>query len=1473
MAAVSITVTPVNDAPVAVGDGYSVNSGEVLNVPAPGVLANDSDVDGDPLTAVLVTGPAPGTLTEFSDKAAFLAATGATSATGPLPLLGYVGSAKVGSMTISNTSGSSEIPVALGFGHFPAPWSPFTDWTPLLPGVDLAVGGWEDLNITLDAPTFAFGFDFAEHMTISSENPGEFCSAVVSICVDSVFIVSLLSGGSPVGSFSFNAPNDVASFVGVSSTAAFDRVEIRESRTQGEMENDYFGQFYTGPAHGAFTLNPDGSFTYTPAAGFTGTDTFTYKANDGALDSNVATVTITVVSTGLPDLAIPALDRGGTTTDFQALTISGEVVVELANLGSQPVTAPFEVTIFEDSNGDGVFTQGLDNRLGQETHSGALAAGQTLPFTVQVSGNILFRDTLLYAFVDSSSVIAETDETNNYVQTGLACEFKPANCPFTPKLEWSWTSSSVLPDSLNVMMTPGVVDLNGDAMPDIVFGSSTGDAIPGPLRALNGRTGEELYTVSDPGLLIDTASSVAVGDIDNDGLPEIVATDFRGFRLIVFENDGTFKWRSPDLETIYWGAPALADLDSDGTPEIIVGRQVLNSNGSIRWTGTAGRAAGRWLGPLALVADVDRNGAPDVVAGNTVYKADGTIMWQSSLPDGYNAVADFDADPYPEIVLVTNGNVYLLEHDGSLKWGPTAIPGGGWGGPPTLADYDSDGEVEIGVAGAARYVVLETDGSIKWAAITQDRSSNVTGSSVFDFNGDGSAEVVYRDELKLRVYRGTDGAVLFETPMSSATYYEYVNVADVDADGNAELVAVANNVSGYGPQQGIYVYGSANDCWVSTRQIWNQHTYHITNINDDGTIPQHEPNNWETYNNYRQNVQTVGSQFAAPDLTASYLRVTPESGAVSLTARIGNGGSQVASQVSVAFYEGDPKSGGVLLGTTRTGTLNPGRYEDVSITWSAPPPGSHDIYVVADDDGTGHGQYNECNEQNNTHQVTWSTANKAPVANDDSYTTTAGQELPVSVPGVLANDIDSDGDPLAAIVVTGPAHGTLTLNPDGSFTYIPAAGFTGTDTFTYKANDGQLDSNVATVTISVSKRSQIVFESNRDGNYEIYIAVVEQNSGNVTVVGGPYRLTNNSAEDRWPELSRDGRRIVFTSNRSDGYQLWVMTLEYVDGVPAPVGGESRVFSTGGGSRAGWSPDGRWLAYNGSGGSTPRVFAIDPNDLNEDTKTQLTFENTGRDWPQWSPDGSQITYSRNPYNPYHSDIYVIDLAFPNGVPTGSPPRPLAESGEDDMAGWSRDGTQIAFSSGRWSTDDSQGQELYLMKNDGVDEHRITVGLSHATGPSWSPDGSKILFTRTTDAYSTLLVMDANDTTGSSAKMLVDGPGSVDYVVPSAWSPIPVGPAEFVTVPDVVGLSRVRLRPQSAQQTCIWAWFVTSTARAYRLVKLSGKFRTPAPRSSSNRMFTSRLAPVQILRRWPATTCMAWRLVSHCPYLRLGSLAMT
>lgn len=100
--------------------------------------------------------------------------------------------------------------------------------------------------------------------------------------------------------------------------------------------------------------------------------------------------------------------------------------------------------------------------------------------------------------------------------------------------------------------------------------------------------------------------------------------------------------------------------------------------------------------------------------------------------------------------------------------------------------------------------------------------------------------------------------------------------------------------------------------------------------------------------------------------------------------------------------------------------------------------------------------------------------NEAPVARDDGYSTDEGETLNVNASnGVLGNDTDPDGDDLSAVLVSGPASGTLTLSANGSFRYVPAAGFTGPIAFTYNATDGVASSGTATVTLAVNATNAV----------------------------------------------------------------------------------------------------------------------------------------------------------------------------------------------------------------------------------------------------------------------------------------------------------------------------------------------------------------------------------------------------------------
>ncbi|NMB76467.1 MAG: VCBS repeat-containing protein [Myxococcales bacterium] len=590
------------------------------------------------------------------------------------------------------------------------------------------------------------------------------------------------------------------------------------------------------------------------------------------------------------------------------------------------------------------------------------------------------------------------------------CEYIPPVGAFTPREEWVWEKPLDAPEWDEVMMTPVVIDLTGRAgaadfvVPAVIFNSFRADSgytRDGVLRAVAGDSGQPLYSITHPDYATHPVSNIAAGDLDGDGRPEIVTAKSGGRDLICFEGDGTFKWQTQtDLLVTSWGGPAIANVDGEGPPEIVIGANVVDADGNLRWhrDGSAGdNYRTHASAPFAVPADVDDDGKMEIVTGDTLYAFDGTVRYDTGLGDGFVGLADFTGDGRPEVVVVARGSVRLqsanftpdpahpertniiwLKPGSDLARECGCAPDCGLLGPPTIADFDGDGKPEIGVAGSNIYIVLDSMGSVLWHIQSRDGSSNITGSAVFDFEGDHRAEVVYADELFLRVLRGSDGAVLYQQPHSSLTACEYPVIADVDGDHKAEIVIAQNDLMADAPQKfkGVRVFGDAQDNWVNTRRIWNQHAYSVTNVQESGAIPAVAPQNWKIswLNNFRQNAQGEGL-FDAPDLAARGLGYLPAGNCrvdgLRLFAFIVNRGTQsVRAGVPVSFYRGDPRAGGTLLGTVRT-TLNlmPGEGEVVEFWWRDPPIDTPlDIHVVADDAGGGAqpaGEHNECREHNN----------------------------------------------------------------------------------------------------------------------------------------------------------------------------------------------------------------------------------------------------------------------------------------------------------------------------------------------------------------------------------------------------------------------------------------------------------------------------------------------------------------------------
>jgi len=445
------------------------------------------------------------------------------------------------------------------------------------------------------------------------------------------------------------------------------------------------------------------------------------------------------------------------------------------------------------------------------------------------------------------------------------CRREPTIGTFNPVIEWQWTSNPVHPGYHQVMSAPALGNLDDDNLdgiidardiPDIVFSSFSGGAYssPGTITAIRGDDGTTLWSVSSAdGHQLYSSSGIAIGDLEGDGQVEVCVSGVSSSVVCLNGSDGSLKWAA-GTETATYGCPSIADLDGDGSAEVIHGRTIINADGTVRATGTGGTGGGH---KMSFAVDWDGDGQLEVVAGNTIYRHDGTIAWSDELVDAAPAVGDFDLDGLPDLVRAGSGQILVTLNDGTLLWAlPTA--GGGSAGPPTVADFDGDGLPEVGVADLSLYTVYDTDGSILWSNTVSDYSSSQTGSSVFDFEGDGAAEVVYADEHTLWIFDGATGAVKMQQDgHASGTLMEYPLIADVDNDGSTEIIVASNNYTFTG-WTGITVIGDADMSWVAARPIWNQYAYHITNVNNDGTIPTTPVRNWLTWNNFRTGGTDLG---------------------------------------------------------------------------------------------------------------------------------------------------------------------------------------------------------------------------------------------------------------------------------------------------------------------------------------------------------------------------------------------------------------------------------------------------------------------------------------------------------------------------------------------------------------------------------------------------------------------------------------
>ena len=357
---VDLTVNAVDDAPVAANDAYALNEDATLTVTAAnGVLANDADIDSATLSATVVSGPAHGTLA--------LSADGALSYT---PDADYNGA---DSFTYKASDGSLDSAIATVNLVVNA-----VDDAPAAANDAYALA--EDTVLTVTAAKGVLANDIdIDSATLSAMVVSGPAHGTLALNADGGLSYTPDANYNGADSFTYKA-NDGALDSGIATVnftvtavddaavAANDAYALDEntvltvSAPTGVLANDsdvdgpsLLALLVSGPAHGALALNADGGFTYTPNANYSGADGFTYKANDGTLDSGIATVSLTVNHV---DRAPVAVSDGYVTNENTTLTVAAangvlanDTDVDSPTLTAALVAGPAHGTLALNANG------------------------------------------------------------------------------------------------------------------------------------------------------------------------------------------------------------------------------------------------------------------------------------------------------------------------------------------------------------------------------------------------------------------------------------------------------------------------------------------------------------------------------------------------------------------------------------------------------------------------------------------------------------------------------------------------------------------------------------------------------------------------------------------------------------------------------------------------------------------------------------------------------------------------------------------------------------------------------------------------------------------------------------------------------------------------------------------------------------------------------------------------------------------